>query len=302
MSEEYWAEHQDDPIVPWEWPAFTQVKTRRYIEHLLWDLALRGPVEDKAGRATGRWRERTLEHSPDDLWIPAATGFSQVVRDLADGKWGRQVIELEKKHTAVYRVDLVLEDEELPANPYDTGELTADQRVMEMLGVPQPTEEEAAELQEEAVFPLKALRTAGDGELPPPTFGEPDLSWVLPNNATLTDKILLAHSFILQLLPAVARMEAEAAVRATRAQDPPPHDGMAERLQVTIEECERLRKRLRAAEDAAHARRKEAETLRIANARIQSNLDAYVRGDRVPDGRPFKLLDNMMREKPKSAG
>jgi hypothetical protein len=280
----------------WKWPDTVHAKTRQQVAAILWELHLGGPAEENGRtQAPGALAER-LRKRPGSPWKPARSpgndGMSTRLRELALGTYGYPVaIRRTLSPTRCHRVELAIGPHQLPPCPFATVTRTAPAPTNGSAPpepLRSPPERPPAPT---ATVPSTASEPPPGGPLAPPSTGHRDpvgrgeQEDERPSLFRLLLDIQGAAADGVMMLADLAGQEVVAARQG-------------ERLAEVQAENDRLRRRVDAAEETAVARQRENEALRRALTAVKANLQAVMKGQRVPDEHEHKVLAGLMAAKP----
>lgn len=273
--------------VPSEYP--TTIRTKRAI---VWFLIHNGTLEDRSGKATALLAEkiRPVDHRFERLGIAAKSSMllamerDGLIRRLVNGK-------------RTMMVEAAVSAEDLRRHPtYGTDPWpTARAATPDPEPEPQP---ETPPTPDEPETPLDGPQTPPAPEMAPTPAGTPDLPWTPPAPETMwTPPPLPAdadpHALLGQAMAFIS--QAIATSRPVERTDP----DVLRRLSDTLEENQRLRRRLDAAGDELRALRTEAAALRTAKGLLETNLQTIANGRLdVSALRRFREWDQMVRSAP----
>ena len=270
---------------PWKWGAVVRPATKQTVAALLWTLHdMGGVIEDSSGRAANKLAKMAAERG-----TPLAPGWngqtlSTLMRELDHGRYGGSVSRMcNGKRT--HKITLLLSPEEMPPRPRSVKQQSVFVQPVEPVDGgtgPKPADEPVAPPE-----PTPAPHPGPGGEPRPddPNVEAPELAVVtepveevveptIPPLIAVADDDPIAKLFAAQQALNAATMAVIAMppviVEAPVEQD----DDVAKRLAATLEENNRLRRKVNEATETLRAKGKELDGYRKQILLLQNNLRA----------------------------
>ena len=268
---------------PWKWALYTRAETMQSIPAFLWALKDMGGVcADKHGRAPSM----VITHA-EKIGIPIhpRSNVSAMVRELETGAYAGAIART-KAPTRTYRVELLLTDEQMPPKPFPVKTTKVEP---ERLAV---TEKPKAD---GGTGPRPADPTPEPKPHPGPPPGprpedpntKPELAVVPPGPApelvepALPPIVAVPASDPLNALLEIQGLAMQAVLglaqqmgQGVDPQDAADRDAEKARLAATLEENQRLRRKVNELTETIVAKGKENDAMRKALMVAQSNLAA----------------------------
>jgi hypothetical protein len=315
---------------PWKWALYTRSETMQSIPAFLWALKDMGGVcADKSGRAPAR----VFAHA-EKMGTPLhpRSAPSAMLRELENGTYAG-AIKRTKGSRQTYRIELLLTDEQMPPKPLPVKTTKIEP---ERLAVkPRDVESELAKAPKDGdtvnipkadggTGPRPADPTPEPKPHPGPTPGprpedpntKPELAVVPPGPApelvepTLPPIVAVPASDPLNALLEIQGLAMQAVLglaqqmgQGVDPQDAADRDAEKARLATTLEENQRLRRKVNDLTETIVAKSKENEAMRRALMTAQSNLAAIQKAAADAPGRERQLAnlratERFMQERP----
>lgn len=285
------------PIRRWQWPAGTHEKSMQTVPAILWTLhELGGEIHDKR---TGFALSKLVSEAERMGWpVHPGTNMSQMLANLEDGRYGR-IIERETNGRKTYTIRLLLSEAELPPRPNKVKSYPVES--VPKKSVFAAKVKSATETVEEEVDRLKAMLEADTA----PESETPEL--VVPSIPPL----MVVSDDPMDLLLQIQQLSMTAVMAlATSIGTPVPSpDNSAERdaerarLATTLEENNRLRRKLNEATETLVSKTKQCEALQKALALANNNLATIQNAANQAPDRERKLanlrgVERLMQQPP----
>jgi hypothetical protein len=244
---------------PWQWGKFVRESTRVTVSVLLWTLhEMGGKIHDpQRGRCGSLLLEEAAKRGyvVDSMHKNGGGTVSQLLADLESGRMGGCI----RRHTngkRTYTIELLLAEAELPPKPHPVivrkADDTGDSR-------PAPVAEEPPPAPTTAPSPIAAVT-----DEPAQASVEPTLPPVVAVSGNLGDVLTQIQQLSFQAWMLSATSTGEPA--------PPVSDEQAVRLAETIDENNRLRRKVNDQAETIRATIKERDGLRQQVMLLQNNL------------------------------
>lgn len=280
-----------DAPQPWRWGQYVREETKVTVPALLWTLHdMGGGIKSSDGRAAHHLAEmakkRGMPFHP--VHQPAAgrkTGsLSQLMGELDRGRYAGSISrEVNGKRTL--RITLLLAPEQMPPRPHPVVTRQVEPTAPAKPKTPArfgnvafKATQDTPDVTQQPVFVQSAPPVDPQPEPEPTPAPEPQPEPVVDDAAkeTVVGQVaVVGHLLNIQDLA----IEAVKALLSTPAPERPvgddrDYDQLAARLATTLEENNRLRRKLAESQETAVAKHKEAEGLRRALINTQNNLRA----------------------------
>jgi hypothetical protein len=264
---------------PWRWALYTRAETMQSIPAFLWALKdIGGVVEDKQG---GRAPAKIVAHAKEmDTPLHPRTTPGAMLRELERGAYAGAIKRV-KGEKRTYRVELMLTDEQMPPRPQPvkTTKVEPDRTPVKVKATSDPAPS--------PVGPVPDPKTPPPGPRPDDPNVKPELA-VVPSDAPLVPVepalppiVAVPASDPLNALLEIQGLAMQAVLglaqqmgQGVDPQDAADRDAEKARLATTLEENQRLRRKVNDLTETLVAKGKEIEAMRRALMTAQSNLAA----------------------------
>lgn len=273
---------------PWKWGTAVRPATKQIVAALLWTLHdLGGSIEDSSGRCPVKLMKTAASRGMAFTPMPSAS-LSQLIQQLDGGRYSGAITrECVAKRT--YKITLALAPDEMPPRPRSVKQQSVFVQPVEDVDEataggtgPKPSEE-PVEPPESPVGPVPPIQPSPTGPRPDDPNVLPDLTLVEPGAEaimpTLPPLVAVADDPIAKLFAIQAALQdatmAVAAMPPVIIEAPVEQDDeMANRLAATLEENNRLRRKLNEATETLRAKGKELDAYKKQILLLQNNLKA----------------------------
>jgi hypothetical protein len=280
---------------PWTWPRYSREATQRTISALLWTLKdMGGTIESTSGRAGSALADEAAKRGTP---IHPQVNLSQLIGELDTGIYGGCI----KRDTGIrrtYAITLLLAEDEMPPKPRHLR--AAPEKTLFVQPVASdPDPEPEPEPEPIPVPPEPQPEPVVDTAVVVETV-EP----VIPPLVVVSDEPL---DLALTAATSVAKVIEALLVRGAEAKGEPSPDAeeMAVRLAQTIEENNRLRRKVNDLSETVQAKAKECEglhkALRVSEANLKTLRETVAVGSRERDVARLKGNQRFVAERPEPA-
>jgi hypothetical protein len=297
------------PVVSkWAWPRFTNERTKRSIPAVLWALhEMGGEVADPQ---SGRVPAKIVAKAQELGWpVHPGTNTSMLFAELENGRYGRCLYR-ETNGKRTFLVRLLLTDEEMPPKPHAIKTYKVDKVKPESVFASAPPIEPDPEPEPEQPTPAPKP-VPDDPNVTLAVAPEPEPEVVAPTISPLVgvdagiDPIDLLFDIQRLSMTAVVALATTAGTPDINPDNSDERDAERARLATTLEENNRLRRKLNEATETLVAKSKEIEALRKALAIAQNNLRAVQDAANAAPNRERALANlrntqKFMSEKPRA--